>query len=106
MEQRGAIWAVAAPLIVFKIWVVILLLWFAPTRAGIEYVVVTGWPWVLAIVALGFGPGLAWWRLVRVRRRREQLRRSEWMVDSPGTALKAPDQWPAWDAVSRSELPD
>ena len=61
----------------------------------------------LALSAISTAPAFAWWRLVRVRARREQLRRSEWMLDESDTASTLDPgqatQWPLWDTVSRFE---
>lgn len=83
--DRTALWIVAGPLIIFKIWVTILLLMYAPTRAGIEMVVVTGWPWALGFIVLVAAPCYAWYRLVKVRARRRQLLRQEWMGQPPAS---------------------
>ncbi len=80
MGNRGAAWAVAAPLIAFKVWVTIILLTIEPSREAIGIAIATGWPWLVVGGVLIAGPLLGWARLVRVRRRRERLRRSEWMV--------------------------
>jgi hypothetical protein len=79
--DRGAIWAVALPLIAFKIWFAILLLTYAPNRDGIAWVAATHWPLLIIIALLIAGPGLAALRLLRARVRRERLRRAEWMLD-------------------------
>ena len=107
LEGRGALWTVAAPLIALKVWATALLLLYAPTRDAIAMIVATGWPWAVVFLCLVAAPAFAWWRLVRVRARREQLRRSEWMLDESDTASTLdPDQatqWPLWDTVSRFE---
>ncbi len=105
MEGRSALWVVAGPLIALKIWATALLLLYAPTRDAIAMIVATGWPWAAVFLGLVGIPSLAWWRLVRVRARREQLRRSEWMLDESDTEMALdPDsvtQWPLWETVSR-----
>jgi hypothetical protein len=108
--ERGAIWAVAIPLILFKVWVAILILTYAPTQEGVTWIVATHWPLVIILGLLVAGPGLAWYRLAKVRARREQLRRAEWMLDvsqpSPSSPSPAPNlepQWSLWDTVSRLE---
>ncbi len=111
MSQRGAIWTVAGPLIAFKVWACILLLIYAPNRDGIVWIAITSWYWVLAIILLIAAPVLAWSRLVRVRARRQQLRRAEWMVDEsthaemPAHSARRP-QWSLWETVSRLEGDD
>jgi hypothetical protein len=49
-------------------------------------IVATTWYWFLIPLAAISGPMLFRWRLVRMRRRRQQLRSSEWMgeIETPG----------------------
>ena len=100
-------WVVAGPLIAFKVGVVVLLLMYAPTREGLLFVLGTGWPVLIVVAVMVAGPLAAWYRLVRVRARRNRLRRSEWMGLEPGApALARPadePQWPLWETVSRLE---
>ena len=94
MESKGALLTVAIPLIAFKIWFAILLLTYAPTRDGVVWIAATHWPLII-IIALLIGPGLAVYRLMRARARREQLRQAEFMVAPQCSAL--------WETVSRLE---
>ncbi len=108
MGNRAAAWAVAGPLIGFKIAVVALILVAAPESDTVGFLVATNWPLVVILALLVGGPALAWWRLVQVRARRSQLRRAEWMVDTdPRDELPALDtdstQWPLWETVARLE---
>lgn len=103
MENRTAMWAVALPLILFKLWGAILLMVYAPNSQTFNLILGTHWPWALALGVMVAAPLLAWWRLVRVRTRRERLRRAEWMMDE-GPARQADlSQWPRWDTVSWSD---
>ncbi|MBI2755262.1 MAG: hypothetical protein HYX52_00985 [Chloroflexi bacterium] len=81
MEGKGALWLVAGPLILLKVWATGLLLFYQPTRAALYMAFATGWPWLVVLLVLVGPPLFAWYRLVKVRARRAQLRRSEWMVD-------------------------
>ena len=112
MGQRGALLAVAGPLIAFKVWVCILLLVYMPQPAeyGFGLIVATHWPWLVIVVLLLAGPGLAWYRLVRIRARRERLRRAEWMtedldaVNTSGSRVPTAAQCSGlWETVSRLE---
>ncbi len=94
MESKGALLPVAIPLIAFKIWFAILLLTYAPTRDGVVWIAATHWPLII-IIALLIGPGLAVYRLMRARARREKLRQAEFMVTPQCSAL--------WETVSRLE---
>src|SRR5260221_14371801 len=99
MESKGALLTVAIPLIAFKIWFAVLLLVYAPSHDTAVWIAATHWP-LLIVLGLLVAPGIAVYRLVKVRARREQLKRSEFMhTPEPSTA-----QCPAlWDMVSRLE---
>jgi hypothetical protein len=107
METKGALFTVAIPLIAFKVWFAILLLTYAPTRDSMVWIAATHWPLVF-ILGLLVGPGIATYRLMRARARREALRRAEFMVNAPkprkpprvggGAQCSA-----LWETVSRLE---
>jgi hypothetical protein len=107
METKGALFTVAIPLIAFKVWFAILLLTYAPTRDSMVWIAATHWPLVF-ILGLLVGPGIATYRLMRARARREALRRAEFMVNPPkppkpprvgrGAQCSA-----LWETVSRLE---
>ncbi len=109
MEARGALFAVAIPLIAFKIWFAILLLSYAPNRDTAVWIAATHWP-LLIVLAFLIGPGIAVYRLMRGRARRERLRQQEWMIETPTagpeSAIVSRPQWSVWDTVSRLEGPD
>ena len=97
MEGRGALLAVAVPLIAFKVWFAILLLTYSPTHDAVVWIAATHWPMLIVVGLLIAGPGIATYRLLKVRARREQLRRSEWMVE------RGPQCSALWETVSRLE---
>ena len=99
MENRGALFAVAVPLIAFKIWFAILLLMYAPTRDTAVWIAATHWTLIIVIGIL-IAAGIPAYRLLRARARREQLRRSEWMLDA------RPQCSALWETVSRLEGED
>lgn len=110
METRGALLTVVAPLVVLKLWATALLLAYAPTREAVAVVVATHWAWVVVGALLLAAPTIAWSRLVRMRARREQLRRSEWMLEPERGSRPRGDtsalpltQWPLWETASRSD---
>jgi hypothetical protein len=109
MEGRGALWAVLGPLLAFKICSIILLLIYAPTVDGVVWVAITSWYWVLAIALIVAVPLMAWSRLMRVRARREQLRRQEWMLDEHPPRPRADRQpgverqWLPWETGPRRD---
>ncbi len=110
MESKGALLTVAIPLIAFKVWFAILLLTYAPTRDGVVWVAATHWPLVI-VVGLLMAPGLAVYRLVRARTRRERLRQGEFMLAAPkphrtrrlGRARGSAQCSALWETVSRLE---
>jgi hypothetical protein len=101
---------VAIPLVVFKVWFAILLLTYAPTRDGMVWIAATHWPLVIVIGLLIY-PGVATFRLMRARAKREQLRRSEFMVAPaqpaelahPAEAEGGAQCSALWEMVSRLE---
>jgi hypothetical protein len=97
MESKGALFTVAIPLIAFKIWFAILLLTYAPTRDSMVWIAATHWPLVI-IVGFLIGPGIAVYRLMRARARREALRRAEFMLNPRAVQCSA-----LWETVSRLE---
>ena len=99
MESKGALLAVAIPLIVCKVWFAILLLTYAPTRDGMVWIAATHWPMVIVIGLLIY-PGVATFRLLRARARRKQLRRSEFMVAQTEESAQCSA---LWETVSRLE---
>jgi multisubunit Na+/H+ antiporter MnhG subunit len=87
MEDRGALFAVAIPLLAFKIWFAILLFVYAPTHDAAVWIAATHWP-LLIVFFLLIGPGIAACRLLRARSRRERLRREEWMLSDQRVATE------------------
>src|SRR4051794_25421015 len=98
MESKGALFAVAAPLILFKVWFAILLLSYAPNRDTATWIAATHWP-LLIVLALLVAPGIAVFRLLRARAKRTRLQREEWMV-------RTAPQWSVWEAASRRDADD
>src|SRR5438034_7026173 len=95
MENRGALLTVAIPLIAFKIWFAILLLAYAPTHDTAVWIAATHWP---LLIVLGFvvAAAVPTYRLLKVRAKRERLRRAEFMLDSSQCSA-------LWETVSRLE---
>ena len=110
MESKGALLTVAIPLIAFKVWFAILLLSYAPTRDTTVWIAATHWPLMLILPFL-IPASIAVYRLLRVRAKRDQLRRAEFMLDPatvrkprPARTLGKTGQCSAlWEMVSRLE---
>jgi hypothetical protein len=103
MENKGALLTVAIPLLAFKVWFAILLLIYAPTRDTMVWIAATHWT---LIIVLGFmiAAAVPAYRLLKVRAKRERLRRAEFMLEPP---KPRPTQCSAlWETVSRLEGDD
>lgn len=64
----------------FQFAVIAIVLLIAPSREAGAYSALVGWGWGALAIALVAGPLLWRWRLMKVRRRRADLLRSEWMT--------------------------
>ena len=79
-EGAAAVWAFLLVLFFFKLATVILIFWHMRTWESGVILGSTLWYWFPPLLLLGAGPALFYYRLRKVRSRREALRRSEWMV--------------------------
>ena len=81
-EQEGAaaVWAFLLVLFFFKLATVVLIFWHMRTGESGVVLGSTLWYWFPPLVLLGAGPVVFYYRLRKVRGRREALQRSEWMV--------------------------
>jgi len=97
VESKGAMLTVAIPLLAFKIWFAILLLMYAPTRDTMVWIAATHWT---LIVVLGFMivAVIPLLRLLKVRAKRNRLRRAEFMLEPTNPQCSA-----LWETVSRLE---
>jgi hypothetical protein len=78
---RRAAWAFLWVLFGFKI-VTVGMIWYAATSTHsreLPFLVATTWYWFLIPIAAVAGPLLYRWRLIQMRRRRDELRGAEWM---------------------------
>jgi hypothetical protein len=103
MENKGAMLTVAIPLLAFKIWFAILLLAYAPTRDTMVWIAATHWTLLIMLPFIASAM-LAIYRLVKVRAKREQLRRAEFMLDP--SPPRGPQCSALWEMVSRLEGED
>ena len=79
-ESAAAVWAFLLVLFFFKLATVVLIFWHMRTWESGVVLGATFWYWIPPIFLLGAGPIMFYYRLRKVRSRREALRRSEWMV--------------------------
>ncbi len=100
MESKGAMLTVAIPLLAFKIWFAILLLMYAPTRDTMVWIAATHWT-LLLVFGFVIVAAFPLMRLLKVRAKRERLRRAEFMVEQTNAQCSA-----LWETVSRLEDDD
>ncbi len=85
-DAHVAVWGFLWTLFVFKIATVGIIWWAAAgTGEDLSFIVATTWYWLVVPIGAVTGPILIRWRMIKLRRRREALRRSEWMTDATGT---------------------
>lgn len=79
-EGSATVWAFLLILFFFKLATVVLIFWHLRTWDSGVVLGATLWYWFPPLILLGAGPVLFYYRLRKVRGRREALHRSEWMV--------------------------
>jgi hypothetical protein len=80
-EERRAVWGFIWVLFAFKIATVVAIVVAARSEEAVVLVAATTWYWLPIPVVAVSGTLLFQYRLRKVRRRREQLRRAEWLLD-------------------------
>jgi len=68
---------------VAKLTTLVIVLWLSHSRQALAMAVATTWFWAVVAALLCSGSLLFRWRLYRVRARREELRRGEWLLGDP-----------------------
>ncbi len=76
------VWALIWTIFVAKLATLVLVVWAAHSFEAAALVSATTWPWLVVASVLAVGPLLLRYRLRRVRARRQQLLRADWMVDA------------------------
>lgn len=81
-DERSTVWAFVWTLFLFKLATAIAILWAAgwTGEAGI-ILGATHWFWLFLPTFAVAGPVAFHYRLRRIRNRREELRRAEWMIE-------------------------
>jgi hypothetical protein len=74
------VWLLIWTIYIAKLATIVLVIWASHSYQTTALVAATTWPWLALAVALGFGPLIFHLRLRRVRAKREQLKRAEWML--------------------------
>ena len=85
----GAAWAFLWILFVFKMATVGLIFWHMQTFETGMLLAATTWFWIPVVGVLIAGPLLFRYRLLRVRAKRERLRRAEWMLEHEKSSQRA-----------------
>ncbi len=80
-EEMSAAWAFIWILFAFKMATVFLIYWASQSYDTGMFLVATTWFWLIIPLVACAAPLLFRYRLLKVRRRRAQLRRSEWLLD-------------------------
>jgi hypothetical protein len=92
IESEAAVWGFLLALFLFKLVTVIVIFWQLRTWESGLILGSTLWYFFPPLILLAAGPVYFYYRLRKVRARREALRRSEWMLDEeePLPALEQP----------------
>lgn len=80
-EGAASVWGFLIALFIFKLVTVAVIFWHMRTLESGIILGATLWYWFPPLILLGAGPVLFYLRLRRVRKRRDELRRAEWMID-------------------------
>lgn len=80
-DDKTAAWAFVWILFAFKMATLGIVVYMNPSVITWTIVVATSWFWLIVPAIAFAGPILFRWRLVKLRKRRAALRRSEWLVD-------------------------
>jgi hypothetical protein len=82
-EARTAAYTIFGTLIAFKLLTALYIFWLQPTRHSAAFLTLTSVVWfALAAIPLLIG-GVFWFRMIRARRKRQQLIAQEWNVPVP-----------------------
>ncbi len=81
IESETAVWAFLLALFLFKLVTVIVIFWQLRTWESGLILGATLWYFFPPLILLAAGPVYFYYRLRKVRARREALQRSEWMLD-------------------------
>ena len=80
-DSAPAVWAFLLVLLFFKLATIGLIFWHMRTFEAGVILGATTWYWFPPLILFGAGPVLFYYRLRKVRARREALRRAEWMIE-------------------------
>ena len=86
-DARATVWAFLWILFGFKI-ATVGIIWYVAAGSGesLTMIAATTWYWLAIPIAGITGPLIFRWRMIKMRRRREELRRAEWR-EEPDTVI-------------------
>jgi hypothetical protein len=96
-DSRAAFWTFLGMAVAFKVITSVLIFAMMPSAHAALFLVGMNWYWLVPPILVLLLPALFWYRLTRVRAKRRELIRSEWLVDpeldwnpaaTPGTMKK------------------
>lgn len=90
-DAAAAVWVFLLTLFFFKLATVVLIFWYMRSWETGLLLGSTLWYFFPPLILLGAGPAIFYYRLRKVRARRDALRRSEWMDPEP-QGLSAPNR--------------
>jgi hypothetical protein len=80
-DGKAAFWTFVGMGLAFKVITSIIIFVMAPSAHAAIFLVVMQWYWLLLPLPMLVVPALFWYRLRRVRKKRQQLILSEWAVE-------------------------
>ncbi|MEX2426094.1 MAG: hypothetical protein WD401_04945 [Thermomicrobiaceae bacterium] len=80
MTNRTAALTFAGVLVGFKLWSILLIYLIGGGEGTTTFLLGTHVLWLAVPVVLLWAPAIFWYRIIKVRRKREQLLESEWNV--------------------------
>jgi Flp pilus assembly protein TadB len=84
---RAAMWTYIWVMVGFKVVTGAFLLYYTHAFGTWAVLIALHIPWIVAAIVLSVAPGAFYWRLVKVRARREELLRQEFDVPPPAQEL-------------------
>lgn len=94
-DARATVWAFLWVLFGFKI-ATVGIIWYVAAGSGesLAMIAATTWYWLVIPIGAISGPLIFRWRMIKMRRRREELRQAEWREDPDPWASPNPDHPP------------
>lgn len=93
VESEAAVWGFLLALFIFKLVTVVVIFWQLRTWESGLILGATLWYFFPPLILLAAGPVYFYYRLRKVRARREALQRAEWMLDDEQPLPVANQPW-------------